>query len=73
MLIYRMFTQLLSWMVLCARSDATKETEILVLRHQLAVLQRRTSRSRLQAQAESVARRGGRRRTVGVGLFYRTA
>jgi putative transposase len=48
MLIYRMFTQLLSWMALCARSDTTKEIEILVLRHQLAVLQRRTPRPRLQ-------------------------
>jgi hypothetical protein len=44
MLIYRMFTKLLSWVALCARSDTTKEIEILVLRHQLAVLQRRTPR-----------------------------
>ena len=47
MLIYRMFTKLLSWMALCARSDTTKEIEILVLRHQLAVLQRRTPRPRM--------------------------
>jgi hypothetical protein len=47
MLIYRMFTTLLSWMALCARSDTTKEIEILVLRHQLAVLQRRTPRPRM--------------------------
>src|SRR4051794_15982597 len=47
MLIYRMFTKLLSWMALCARSDTTDETEILVLRHQLAVLQRRTPRPRI--------------------------
>jgi hypothetical protein len=43
-LIYLMFTTLLGWMVLCTRSDSTKEIEILVLRHQLAVLQRRTPR-----------------------------
>ena len=36
MLIYRMFTKLLSWMVLCARSDTSKDVEILLLRHQLA-------------------------------------
>jgi transposase len=48
MLIYRMFTKLLSWMVLCARSDTTKDIEILVLRHQLTVLQRRTPRPRLR-------------------------
>ena len=47
MLIYRMFTKLLSWMALCARSDTAKEIEILVPRHQLAVLQRRTPRPRM--------------------------
>jgi putative transposase len=47
-LIYRMFTKLLSWMVLCARTDTTKDIEILLLRHQLAVLQRRTPRPRLR-------------------------
>jgi putative transposase len=40
-LIYQIFAKLLSWMVLRTRSDAAKEIEILVLRHQLAVLQRR--------------------------------
>jgi putative transposase len=43
-LIYQMFSKLLSWIVLRTRSDTTKEIEILVLRHQLAVLQRRTPR-----------------------------
>src|SRR5690349_20723868 len=40
MLIYQMFVKLLSWIVLRTRSDAAKEIEILVRRHQLAVLQR---------------------------------
>ena len=48
MLIYRMFTKLLSWMALCARSDTSKDVEILVLRHQRAVLQRRTPRPQLR-------------------------
>ena len=43
-MIYMTFTRILAWMVLLARSDTAKEIEILVLRHQLAVLQRRTPR-----------------------------
>ena len=43
-LIYQVFTKLLSWMVLHARSNTANEIEILVLRHQLAVLQRGTPR-----------------------------
>jgi hypothetical protein len=46
-LIYQIFSKLLGWIVLRTRSDTTKEIEILVLRHQLAVLQRRTSRPRM--------------------------
>jgi putative transposase len=38
-LIYVTFGKLLAWMVLRSRSDTTKGIEILVLRHQLAVLQ----------------------------------
>ena len=46
-LIYQMFSTLLGWIVLRVRSDPSKEIEILVLRHQLAVLQRRTPRPRM--------------------------
>jgi putative transposase len=46
-LIYQMFSTLLGWIVLRARSDTGKDIEILVLRHQLAVLQRRTPRPRM--------------------------
>src|SRR6185436_13131625 len=46
-LIYQMFSKLVGWMVLRTRSDTTTEIEILVLRHQLAVLQRRTPRPRM--------------------------
>jgi hypothetical protein len=46
-LIYQILVKMLSWMVMHARSDTAKEIEILVLRRQLAVLQRRTPRPRL--------------------------
>jgi putative transposase len=46
-LIYQVFTTLLGWIVLRSRSDTTKDIEILVLRHQLSVLQRRTPRPRI--------------------------
>jgi putative transposase len=42
-----MFVKLMSWMVLQVRSENAKEIEILVLRHQLAVLQRHTPRPRI--------------------------
>ena len=45
-LIHQMFAKVLR-MVLCVRCDTANEIEILVLRHQLAVLQRRTPRPRL--------------------------
>jgi putative transposase len=52
-LIYQVFTKLLSWIVLHARSD-TNEIEILVLRHQLAVLQRRTPRPQVSRSDRAV-------------------
>ena len=42
-----MFSKLLSWIVLRTHCDTAKEIEILVLRHQLAVLQQRTPRPRM--------------------------
>jgi putative transposase len=54
-LIYQMFAKLLSWMVLHIRSDTANEIEILVLRHQLAVLQRRTPQPRLNYCSQLVA------------------
>jgi putative transposase len=41
-LTYLMLTRVLNWLVLLARSDTTKDIEILVLRHELAVLRRTT-------------------------------
>jgi hypothetical protein len=39
-LLYLVFAQLASWLVLLARSSAAKDVEILVLRHEVAVLRR---------------------------------
>jgi hypothetical protein len=39
-LIYRSLTALLSWLALSARSSASKNAEILILRHEVAVLRR---------------------------------
>ena len=46
-LIYQVFAKLLSWMMLYTRSDTANEIEILVLRHQLAVLQRHAPQLRI--------------------------
>jgi putative transposase len=39
-LIYLVFCRILAWLALLARSSATKDAEILVLRHEVAVLRR---------------------------------
>ena len=46
-LAYLMLARVLSWLALLARSDATKDVEILLLRHEVAVLRRHTPRPRL--------------------------
>ena len=39
-LLYLIFTRLLSWMALLARASDAKDAELLVLRHEVAVLRR---------------------------------
>jgi putative transposase len=46
-LVYRLFVQVLSWLALFARSSASKDAEILALRHEVAVLRRHDPRPRL--------------------------
>jgi hypothetical protein len=46
-LVYRLFVQLLSWLALLTRSSASKDAEILALRHEIAVLRRNDPRTRL--------------------------
>src|SRR5919107_3737981 len=46
-LLYLIFRQLMAWLGLLARSAHSKNAEILVLRHEVAVLRRQVSRPRL--------------------------
>ena len=43
-LLYLLMTRLFGWVSLLARSDTSKDVEILVLRHEVAVLRRQVAR-----------------------------
>jgi hypothetical protein len=46
-LLYLIFGQLISWLTLYARTTSSKDIELLVLRHEIAVLRRTNARPRL--------------------------
>jgi hypothetical protein len=46
-LLYLIFCQVMGWLVLLARRSATKNAELLVLRHEAAVLRRQAARPRM--------------------------
>ena len=46
-LLYLIFSQLLGWLTLLGRTSSTKDIELLVLRHEVAVLRRTNPKPRL--------------------------
>jgi hypothetical protein len=52
--LYLIFIRLLGWLVLLGHSSRSKDIEILILRHQLAVLRRQVARPRLSWAGRAV-------------------
>ena len=53
-LLYLIFCQVVSWFGLLARSSISKDVEILILRHEVAVLRRRVGRPMLSWEDRAI-------------------
>jgi hypothetical protein len=74
-LLYLLFCQILRWLALLARSSAAKDAELLVLRHEVAVLRRQVTRPRVDWADRAVLAGLARLlpRPAWQGLFVRPA
>jgi putative transposase len=53
-MLYLIFSRLLSWLMLLARASSSKDIELLVLRHEVALLRRTNPRPRLNWADQAV-------------------